>query len=109
LQMAIGLRYQAIANKQIDVVNGYATDGMISALKLKRLKDDKNLWPPYYVVPVVRKEALDADPKVAQVLNRVSAMLDEATMAELNYKVDGDKMEPRDVARDFLKAKGVVK
>ncbi|MEO5766141.1 MAG: glycine betaine ABC transporter substrate-binding protein, partial [Casimicrobiaceae bacterium] len=42
LQMAIGLRYQAIANKQIDVVNGYATDGMISALKLKRLKDDKN-------------------------------------------------------------------
>ena len=50
LQMAIGLRYQALSNKQIDVVNGYATDGMISALKLKRLKDDKNLWPPYYLV-----------------------------------------------------------
>jgi osmoprotectant transport system substrate-binding protein len=109
LQMAIGLRYQALANKQIDVVNGYATDGMISALKLKRLKDDKNLWPPYYVVPVVRKDALDANPKIAEVLNRVSAMLSEATMAELNYKVDGDKMEPRDVARDFLKSKGVVK
>ena len=61
LQMAIGLRYQALASKQIDVVNGYATDGMISALKLKRLKDDKNLWPPYYVVPVVRKEALDGE------------------------------------------------
>ena len=45
--MAIGLRYQALANKQIDVVNGYSTDGMISALKLKRLKDDKGLWPPY--------------------------------------------------------------
>ena len=109
LQMAIGLRYQALANKQIDVVNGYATDGMISALKLKRLKDDKNLWPPYYVVPVVRKDALDANPKIADVLNRVSAMLSEATMAELNYKVDGEKMEPRDVARDFLKSKGVVK
>ncbi|HEY5862452.1 MAG TPA: glycine betaine ABC transporter substrate-binding protein [Casimicrobiaceae bacterium] len=109
LQMAIGLRYQALANKQIDVVNGYATDGMISALKLKRLKDDKNLWPPYYVVPVVRKDALDANPKIADVLNRVSAMLSEATMAELNYKVDGDKMEPRDVAQDFLKSKGVVK
>jgi osmoprotectant transport system substrate-binding protein len=109
LQMAIGLRYQALANKQIDVVNGYATDGMISALKLKRLKDDKNLWPPYYVVPVVRKDALDANPKIADVLNRVSAMLSEATMADLNYKVDGDKMEPRDVAQDFLKSKGVVK
>jgi osmoprotectant transport system substrate-binding protein len=109
LQMAIGLRYQALANKQIDVVNGYATDGMISALKLKRLKDDRNLWPPYYVVPVVRKDALDANPMIADVLNRVSAMLSEATMAELNYKVDGDKMEPRDVAKDFLKSKGVVK
>jgi osmoprotectant transport system substrate-binding protein len=109
LQMAIGLRYQALANKQVDVVNGYATDGMISALKLKRLKDDKNLWPPYYVVPVVRKDALDANPKIAEVLNRVSATLSEATMAELNYKVDGDKMEPRDVAQDFLKSKGLVK
>ena len=78
LQMAIGLRYQALAGKQIDVVNGYATDGMISALKLKRLKDDKNLWPPYYLVPVVRKEALDANPQIAEVLNRVDALLDEA-------------------------------
>ena len=95
VQMAIGLRYQAIASKQIDVVNGYSTDGMISALKLTRLKDDKGLWPPYYVVPVVRNEALDANPKMADVLNRVSAMLDEATIAEMNYKVDGEKMEPK--------------
>ena len=109
LQMAIGLRYQALSNKQIDVVNGYATDGMISALKLKRLKDDKNLWPPYYLAPVVRKDALDANPKIADVLNSVNAMLDESTMAELNYKVDGEKQEPKDVARAFLKSKGVVK
>jgi osmoprotectant transport system substrate-binding protein len=109
VQMAIGLRYQAIANKQIDVVNGYSTDGMISALKLKRLKDDRGLWPPYYVVPVVRTEALAANPKLADVLNRVSATLDESVMAEMNYKVDGDKMEPRDVAHDFLKAKGIVR
>jgi osmoprotectant transport system substrate-binding protein len=109
LQMAIGLRYQALSNKQIDVVNGYATDGMISALKLKRLKDDKNLWPPYYLAPVVRKDALDANPKIAEVLNRVSALLDETTMAEMNYKVDNDKEEPKDVARAFLKAKGIVR
>ena len=109
LQMAIGLRYQALANKQIDVVNGYATDGMISAMKLKRLKDDKNLWPPYYLVPVVRKDALDANPKIADVLNQVDALLDETTMAEMNYKVDNDKEEPKDVARAFLKAKGIVR
>jgi osmoprotectant transport system substrate-binding protein len=109
LQMAIGLRYQALSNKQIDVVNGYATDGMISALKLKRLKDDKNLWPPYYLVPVVRKDALDTNPKIADVLNRVSAMLDEVSVAEMNYKVDNDKEEPKDVARAFLRARGVVR
>jgi osmoprotectant transport system substrate-binding protein len=109
LQLAIGLRYQALKNDQIQVVNGYSTDGMISAMKLKRLKDDKNLWPPYYIVPVVRKETLDANPKLAEVLNRVNGLLDDATMAELNYKVDGEKMEPKDVAHDFLKAKGVVK
>jgi osmoprotectant transport system substrate-binding protein len=109
LQLAIGLRYQALKNDQVQVVNGYSTDGMISALKLKRLKDDKGLWPPYYLVPVVRKEVLDANPKLADVLNRVSALLDESSMAEMNYRVDGEKMEPKDVARDFLKAKGVVK
>ncbi|HVE50235.1 MAG TPA: glycine betaine ABC transporter substrate-binding protein [Casimicrobiaceae bacterium] len=109
LQMAIGLRYQALANKQIDVVNGYSTDGMISALKLKRLKDDKNLWPPYYVVPVVRKETLDANPKMTDVLNQVSAALSESAMAEMNFKVDGQKEEPKDVARAYLKSKGIVK
>jgi len=109
LQLAIGLRYQALKNDQIQVVNGYSTDGMISAMKLTRLADDRNLWPPYYVVPVVRRDALDANPRIAEVLNRVSALLDDTSMAEMNYKVDGDKMEPRDVARDFLKAKGVVR
>ena len=109
LQMAIGLRYQALKSDQIQVVNGYSTDGMISALKLKRLRDDKSLWPPYYVVPVIRKEALDANPKIGEVLNKVSALLDEGSMAQMNLQVDGDKLEPKDVARDFLKAKGLVK
>ena len=109
LQMAIGLRYQALSNKQIDVVNGYSTDGMIAALKLKRLKDDKNLWPPYYLTPVVRRDALDANPKLADILNQVSALLDEASITEMNYKVDGEKEEPKDVARAFLKAKGIVR
>ena len=109
LQMAIGLRYQALKNDQIQVVNGYSTDGMISTLKLKRLRDDKSLWPPYFVVPVVRREALEANPKMAEVLNRVSALLDETTMAQMNYLVDGEKQEPKDVARDFLKSKGIVK
>jgi len=68
---------------------------MISAMKLKRLRDDKNLWPPYFVVPVIRREALDANPKIGEILNRVSALLDETTMAQMNYQVDGEKLEPK--------------
>jgi osmoprotectant transport system substrate-binding protein len=108
-QMAIGLRYSALKNDHIQVVNGYSTDGLIASMKLKRLKDDKNLWPPYYVAPVVRKEVLDANPKIAEVLNRVSALLEENEVATMNYQVDGEKMEPKDVARAFLKSKGIVK
>jgi osmoprotectant transport system substrate-binding protein len=61
------------------------------------------------VAPVVRKEVLDANPKIGEVANKVSSLLDEAKMSALNYKVDGEKMEPKDVAHDFLKAKGILK
>ena len=58
---------------------------------------------------MVRKEALDANPKLAAVTDKVSALLDDATMARLNYLVDGEKEEPKDVAKAFLKEKGIVR
>lgn len=109
LQLAIGLRYQALKGDQVQVVNGYSTDGMIAAMKLTRLKDDKNLWPPYFLAPVIRKEVLDANPKIGEIANKLSALLDDATMAQLNYLVDGEKEEPKDVAKAFLKEKGIVR
>ncbi len=103
------LRYAALTNKQIDVVNAYATDGQIFAYKLALLDDDKKLWPPYHVAPVIRMQALAENPKAAEALNEVSALLDNATMSALNYRVIGSKEEPKDVARDFLKKKGILK
>lgn len=108
-QLAIGLRYRALKDNQVQVVNGYATDGMISAMGLERLKDDKQLWPPYFVAPVVRKDVIEKNPKVAEVANKVSAMLSDEIMSRLNYLVDGEKQEPADVAKDFLKTKGIAK
>lgn len=108
-QLAIGLRYRALKDNQVQVVNGYATDGMISAMGLIRLKDDKHLWPPYFVVPVVREEVIKKNPRVAEVANKVSAMLNDEIMSHLNYLVDGEKQEPADVAQDFLKSKGITK
>jgi osmoprotectant transport system substrate-binding protein len=107
--LAIGLRYQALAHKQVDVIDGYATDGQIAAMKLVKLEDDRRLWPPYFVAPVVRAATLKELPHVETVLNAVSALLDDVTMSELNWRVDGNKEEPKTVAADFLKKKGVVK
>lgn len=108
-QLAIGLRYRALKDNQVQVVNGYATDGMISAMGLIRLKDDKQLWPPYFVVPVVREDVIKKNPRIAEVANKVSAMLNDEIMSHLNYLVDGEKQEPADVAHDFLKFKGITK
>lgn len=105
--IAIGLRYPALTSKQIDAIDGYATDGQISQYKLVKLEDDKHLWPPYYVAPVIRVASLREHPKAEEILNRVSALLDDAAMSEMNWRVDGNKEEPKDVARDFLKKKGL--
>ena len=108
-QLAIGLRYQALQNKQVDVIDGYATDGQIASQKLVKLEDDKRLWPPYFVAPVVRPPALKEHAGAEETLNQVSKLLDDASMAEMNWRVDGNKEEPKDVARDFLRKKGVLR
>ena len=107
--MNIGLRYQALQNRQIDVVNGYSTDGEISALKLATLVDDKSFWPPFHVAPVIRKSIAANYPGVVKILNSVTALVTDAGQSDLNWQVDGKKQEPRDVAREFLKQHGLVK
>ena len=105
---ALRLRYEALAQKQIDVANGFSTDWQIAAEKFFALDDDKGLFPPYYLAAVVRME-IAADQKVVETLERVGALLDNPTMQELNRQVEVDKKEPRRVAADFLKAKGILR
>ena len=106
--MVIALKYQALREKQVDVTNGFTTDGQISAMKLVRLTDDRNFWPPYRVAPVIRKEIAQNYPGIVAILNAVTALLSDESQSELNWRVDGQKEEPRDVARDFLKKNGLV-
>ena len=101
---ALGLRYAALRHGQADVVNGYATDWQIAAGGFVSLRDDKALWPPYQLAAVVRREALDAVPRLAGVLDPVNRRLDNAAMQELNRQVDQDGDEPREVAARFLRA-----
>ena len=86
----------------------FATDGRIPAFNFVMLKDDRNYFPNYALTPVVRKQVLDANPKLSEILNALSSKLDDATMARLNASVDVDKKTVEDVARTFLKEQGLV-
>jgi osmoprotectant transport system substrate-binding protein len=108
-QFATPLKYEALRQKRVDVVGAFATDGQISAGKLVPLIDDKRLWPPYNVAPVIRMQAVQEHPHVVEVLNRVNGLLTDPVMSELNFRVDGRREEPKAVARDFLRKHGFVK
>jgi osmoprotectant transport system substrate-binding protein len=106
---ALAQRYDALANKQVDVVNGFATDWQIAAGKFVALEDDTRLFPPYYLTPAVRMSTLKANPKIETIANQVSALVNNEVMRSLNQQVEVKKEEPREVARAFLKAKGIIK
>ncbi|MCL4371333.1 MAG: glycine/betaine ABC transporter substrate-binding protein [Chloroflexi bacterium] len=104
-----GLMYSAVAEKQVDVISGFATDGRIPALNLAVLADDKAYFPPYYAAPIVRQDLLDKSPQVAEILNKLAGKITDQTMASLNAAVDVQKRAPEDVAKEFLKSQGLVK
>ncbi|PLS17285.1 glycine/betaine ABC transporter [Bacillus sp. M6-12] len=103
------LMYTAVKEGEVDAIPAFTTDGRIVRFNLKTVKDDKKFFPPYYAAPVVRKEALEEFSELKDVVNQLGDKISEEEMAEMNAKVDLDKEEPRDVAREFLKKKGLIK
>jgi osmoprotectant transport system substrate-binding protein len=104
-----GIRYQALEEDQAQVVLAFGTDGQVAGLDLVLLEDDKSLWPPYHVAPVVRNDTLTANPGIADALNPVAPLLTDQVMSALNWQVDGpDKLEPDEVARTFLEEQGLL-
>ncbi|AST57289.1 glycine/betaine ABC transporter substrate-binding protein [Thermoanaerobacterium thermosaccharolyticum] len=107
--MDSGLRYPAIEKGDVDVIDAFSTDGMLKAYNLTVLKDDKNFFPPYYAAPLVRDDTLKKYPELKDVLNKLAGQINDETMRELNYKVDKLGEDPKTVADDFLKSKGLIK
>jgi osmoprotectant transport system substrate-binding protein len=103
----LGIRYSALTSGNIDVSYGFSTDWQIADSKLVVLDDDKHLFPPYYLVPVIRQDILAKNPKIAEVLNKISPLLNNENMRDLNAAVERDKKEPKEVAAEFLKEKGI--
>ncbi|WP_417083925.1 glycine betaine ABC transporter substrate-binding protein [Evtepia gabavorous] len=102
------LRYDAIEAGEVDVVDAFATDALLSKLGLTMLEDDLNFFPPYYAVNFVDKELLDSDPQLAETLALLDGTIDEEKMAAMNAQVDVDGMDAKDVAHDFLVEQGLI-
>ena len=94
--------YKAAYEKKLDVISGSSTDGRVKAYDLVVLKDDKHIFPPYYAAPIVRQETLEKYPELTSVLNKLSGIINDSIMTELNYRVDYLKQDPAVVAKDFL-------
>jgi len=105
--MDLGLLYQSLMKKQVDLVAGNSTDGMLAVLPVKVLKDDRKYFPPYECALVVREEAERQFPALRPALAELSGRIDSQTMRRLNYELDGKHRPAREIARNFLRSVGL--
>jgi osmoprotectant transport system permease protein len=101
-EMDLSLSYQALANGQVDLIAGNSTDGLIDKLGLFQLEDDRHYFPPYEAAPVVRSETLERYPQLRDAVNSLAGKITNEQMRKLNYAVDGDKRDVKEVVREFL-------
>jgi glycine betaine/choline ABC-type transport system substrate-binding protein/ABC-type proline/glycine betaine transport system permease subunit len=104
--MDLSLIYRALAEKQVDVIAGDATSGLIEAYDLVMLADDRHYFPPYDAAAVARAPMLLAHPAVRDALASLSGKITAADMRRMNHAVDAGHRDPADVARDFLRTHG---
>ncbi|BEO90501.1 hypothetical protein FSDG_01816 [Fusobacterium animalis 7_1] len=108
IDMDIGLKYQAMKDKKIDVMVIFTTDGQLAISDVVVLKDDKKMYPSYRAGTVIRSEILSEYPELKPVLEKLNNILDDKTMADLNYQVESKGKKPEDVAREYLQEKGLL-
>jgi osmoprotectant transport system substrate-binding protein len=106
--MDLGLLYRALENRQVDLIAGANTDGLIAALRLVVLADDRHYFPPYDAVPIVRNDTLQRHPAVGSALDRLTGRISVDDMRSMNYAVDGEKRDAAEVAREFLAGRGLI-
>jgi glycine betaine/choline ABC-type transport system substrate-binding protein len=103
--MDLGLLTRALKSKQVDLIAGNTTDGLIPALDLFVLEDDRHYFPPYEAVAIMRNAMLEHHPEVGRALDELAGKISEAEMRKLNYAVDGQHRDVKEVAQEFLRTK----
>ena len=109
VDLDIGLKYNAINSKEIDVMNIFTTDGQLSNSDVVVLEDDKDFYQTYYCGTVVRNDTLEKYPELKEAIMKLDNIINEEEMAKLNYLVETEGEDESKVAKDFLIEKGLVK
>jgi osmoprotectant transport system substrate-binding protein len=107
--MDLGLLAPALKAHQIDIAAGNTTDGLVPALDLFVLEDDRHYFPPYEAVAVLRQQILQQHPEVAPAIAELGGKISDQEMQKLNYALDGQHRDVKDVAREFLLSKGLIR
>lgn len=102
LAMNLSLTYRALAEKQVDLISGDATNGLISKLDLFALEDDRHYFPPYHAVPVIRTETLNRHPELRELFDRLTGKVTDQEMRQMNYQADVERRDPPLIVKDFL-------
>jgi osmoprotectant transport system permease protein len=106
-EMDLSLSYRALAERQLDIIAGNSTDGMIATLGLVQLEDDRHYFPPYEAVILLRRDTLERLPQAREVLQHLAGAISTEEMRRLNYEVDGRKRAVADVVREWRQTKGL--
>lgn len=107
-QMEIALKYEALINGEVDVINAFTTDAQLAANDLVLLTDDNVFFETFDAGTVVRKEALEKFPELKGVLEKLNGLITEEEMQQMNYEVEVNGKEDQEVARQFLEKKGLL-
>jgi osmoprotectant transport system permease protein len=106
--MEPSIRYKAIADGKVDVVDGYTTDAEVARYHLVVLEDDHQFFPPYQGAPVMKAAFLKAHPEVGQSLAKLAGKITASEMQQMNYQVQVKHQKASDVAHQFLLKKGLI-
>ena len=109
MDLDIGLKYQALEQEQIDVMVIFTTDGQLSAADAVVLEDDRLFFPSYRCGNVVRTEVLEKYPELEAVLEKMNGVISDSDMAQMNYEVESEGKDPREVAEAFLRERSLLK
>lgn len=104
MDLDIGLKYQAINQGKIDVMVIFTTDGQLTASDVLVLEDDKQFYPSYLCGNVIRTEVLEKHPELEAVFQKLTGIMSDSDMAQMNYEVETEGKEPEDVAEEFLRS-----